>query len=66
MTVTTTNRTTLNNNIARSAREVQSIMETVANRDGVVRKGEQSRIDRLNQFRIASVRRLSEVKRGAC
>lgn len=65
MTVTTTNRTTLTNNIVRSAREVQSIMETVANRDGVVRKGEQSRMDRLNQFRVACVRRLNEVKRGA-
>lgn len=65
MTVTTSNRTTLVNNIARSAREVQSIMETVANRDGVTRTGEQKRIDRLNAFRMANVRRLNEVKRGA-
>lgn len=65
MTVTTSNRTTLVNNITRSAREVQSIMETVANRDGVTRAGEQKRIDRLNAFRVACVRRLNEVKRGA-
>ena len=65
MTITTTDRTTLTNNIVRSAREVQQIMETVANRDGITRKGEQKRIDRLNTFRVACVRRLDEVKRGA-
>jgi hypothetical protein len=65
MTITTTCRTTLTNNIVRSAREVQSIMETVANRDGVTRAGEQKRIDHLNTFRVACVRRLAEVKRGA-
>lgn len=61
----TSDRTTLVNNIVRAAREVQSIMETVANRDGITRKGEQNRIDRLNTFRVACVRRLAEVKRGA-
>ena len=65
MTITTTCRTTLTNNIVRSAREVQSIMETVANRDGVTRKGEQKRIDRLTAFRAACVRRLNAVKMGA-
>ena len=65
MTITTTCRTTLTNNIVRSAREVQSIMETVANRDGVTRKGEQRRIDQLNNFRVACVRRLNAVKMGA-
>ncbi len=65
MTITTSDRTTLVNNIARSAREVQRLMETIANRDGITRKGERKRIDHLNAFRIACVHRLQDVKMGA-
>lgn len=56
-------RNTVSTNISRCIREVNQIRENAEGRD--LRAGEVKRIVQLDNFRIACVRRLQDIKIGA-
>lgn len=56
-------RNALSTNISRCIREANQIRENAQGRD--LRAGEQKRINQLDTFRVACVRKLQDIKIGA-